>query len=63
MNKHSEFELPLNFGIGAKITQAHVDAAYAEAKLYEPGSRSQKAFLSYARRLEDACSKYNDDKL
>jgi len=62
MNEHSEFELSLNLGLGTKITQAHVDAAYREAKSYETGSHSQIAFLAYARRLKNALAKLEDDK-
>lgn len=45
--------VPLSFGIGTIITQDDVDAVYKEANSYEMGSRAWRAFVKYAKRLEN----------
>lgn len=48
--------VPLNFGCGSIISQDDIDKAYKEAYSY-PIGRERKAFLSYAKILEEKLKK------
>ncbi|HUU87865.1 MAG TPA: hypothetical protein VMX17_08940 [Candidatus Glassbacteria bacterium] len=48
--------VPLNFGCGSLIDQNDIDQVYKEAYSY-PVGRERRAFLSYARTLEEKLKK------